>query len=34
MKAEAILFDLDGTMWNAVDGILRTWNEVVANHPE
>lgn len=34
IKAEAILFDLDGTMWNAVDGILRTWNEVVAKHPE
>ncbi len=31
---KAVLFDLDGTMWNAVDGILRTWNEVVANHPE
>lgn len=33
-KAEAILFDLDGTMWNAVGGILLTWNKVVANHPE
>lgn len=33
-KAEAILFDLDGTMWNAVGGILLTWNKVVSNHPE
>lgn len=34
MKAEAILFDLDGTMWNATSGILKTWNQVVANYPE
>lgn len=33
-KVEAILFDLDGTMWNAVDAICLTWNQVVANHPE
>lgn len=33
-KIEAIIFDLDGTMWNALDGIHKTWNQVVANHRE
>ena len=33
-KVEAIIFDLDGTMWNALDGIGKTWNQVVQNHPE
>lgn len=33
-RVEAIIFDLDGTMWNAVDAICLTWNQVVANHPE
>ncbi len=33
-KAEAILFDLDGTMWDAVEEICVSWNQVVANHPE
>ncbi|MDE7321709.1 MAG: HAD family hydrolase [Lachnospiraceae bacterium] len=33
-NVEAIIFDLDGTMWNALEGIRKTWNQVVANHPE
>ena len=31
-KVEAILFDLDGTMWDAVDGILKSWNLVLERH--
>lgn len=31
---EAVLFDLDGTLWDATSGILKTWNDVIAAHPE
>ena len=31
---EAILFDLDGTMWNSEEEVCNTWNQVVAKHPE
>jgi len=33
-KVEAILFDLDGTLWNSSPEIQKTWNEVLAKHPE
>lgn len=33
-KIEAILFDLDGTLWDSADGVLKTWNDIIAAHPE
>ena len=30
MKTDGILFDLDGTLWDAVEGILAAWNQVIA----
>ena len=31
---KAILFDLDGTLWDTVEGVVCSWNEVLAKHPE
>lgn len=34
MKYDSIIFDLDGTLWNAVDNILISWNMALKKHPE
>lgn len=33
-RTAAIILDLDGTMWDSVDGILLTWNQVASKYPE
>ncbi len=33
-ETDSILFDLDGTLWDSRDGVLRAWNEVITSSPE
>lgn len=33
MYTDGIIFDLDGTLWDAVDEIMFTWNQVIERYP-
>ena len=34
MKYDSVIFDLDGTLWDAVDGVIETWKIILKKHPE
>lgn len=34
MKYDAVIFDLDGTLWNATQGIAESWSHVLENQPD
>ena len=33
MNIDSIIFDLDGTLWNSIEGVCGTWKTVLANYP-
>ena len=33
MNIDSIIFDLDGTLWNSIEGVCGAWKTVLANHP-
>ncbi len=33
-KIEAIIFDLDGTLWNSENEVCMAWNQVVSRYPQ
>lgn len=34
MKTEAIIFDMDGTMWDSAENVAISWNEVLKKQPD
>ncbi len=33
-KVDSIIFDLDGTLWDSTDGIVKTWGLVLSRNPD
>lgn len=33
MKIDSIIFDLDGTLWNSIEGVCGAWESVLSNYP-
>ncbi len=33
MNIDSIIFDLDGTLWNTIDGVCEAWKTVLLNYP-
>lgn len=33
MDIDSIIFDLDGTLWNTIEGVCDVWNMILGKHP-
>lgn len=34
MSIDSIIFDLDGTLWNSIEGVCSAWKTVLSNYPD